>query len=162
MPAALALPMVAAFGLLHGHAHGTEAVGGAFGYELGIPGVNTKLFPDGKLYKLIITTVGVSFWLSWLSTILALLSTASMFPDLATGGVDTMLSKPIGGARLIVTKFGTGLLFTALQVSVFAVLAFLGRIPLPLRLAVGLTDLIASAVLFVVVRQKFGPPPPAA
>lgn len=95
------------------------------GYELGIPGVNTRLFPDGKLYKLIITTVGVSFWLSWISTILALLSTASMFPDLATGGVDTMLSKPIGRARLLLTKFATGLLFTALQVSVFAVLAFL-------------------------------------
>ena len=95
------------------------------GWELGIPGVNTKLFPDGRLYKVIITSVGVSFWLSWLSTILALLSTASMFPDLATGGVDTMLSKPIGRARLLLTKFGTGLLFTALQVTVFAVLAFL-------------------------------------
>ena len=35
------------------------------------------------------------------------------------------------------------------------VLAFLDRIPLPLRVAVGLTDLIASAVLLVVVRQKF-------
>jgi ABC-type transport system involved in multi-copper enzyme maturation permease subunit len=96
-----------------------------FGYALGIPGVNSRLFPDGKLYKLIITTVGVSFWLSWISTILALLSTASMFPDLATGGVDTLLSKPIGRTRLLLTKFATGLLFTALQVSVFAVLAFL-------------------------------------
>ena len=95
------------------------------GYELGIPGVNTKLFPDGKLYKVILSSLGVGFWLSWLSTILALLSTASMFPDLATGGVDTMLSKPIGRARLFLTKFATGLLFTALQVSVFAVLAFL-------------------------------------
>jgi len=35
LPAAFALPMVAAFGLLHGHAHGTEAMGGAFGYEAG-------------------------------------------------------------------------------------------------------------------------------
>jgi len=96
-----------------------------FGYQLAIPGVTTKLFPDGKLYKVIISTVGVGFWLSWLSTILALLSTASMFPDLVTGGVDTMLSKPVGRTRLIVTKFATGLLFTALQVSVFAVLAFL-------------------------------------
>jgi ABC-type transport system involved in multi-copper enzyme maturation permease subunit len=96
-----------------------------FGYALGIPGVNSRLFPDGKLYKLIITTVGVSFWLSWISTILALLSTASMFPDLATGGVDTLLSKPIGRTRLLLTKFATGLLFTALQVSVFAVLSFL-------------------------------------
>jgi hypothetical protein len=54
------------------------------------------------------------------------------------------------------------ILATGLGVGGLAVLAFLGRIPLPLRLAVGLTDLIASAVLFVVVRQKFGPPPPAA
>ena len=35
------------------------------------------------------------------------------------------------------------------------VLAFLHRIPLPLRLAIGLGDLIAGAVLLVVVRQKF-------
>lgn len=96
-----------------------------FGYELGIPGVNTRIFPDGKLYKIIISTVGVGFWLSWLSTILALLTTSSIFPDLASGGVDTLLSKPIGRARLVLTKFATGLLFTALQVSVFAVLAFL-------------------------------------
>ncbi len=96
-----------------------------FGYELGIPGVTSKLFPDGQLYKQIFSTLGVGIWLAWLSTILALLSTASMFPDLATGGVDTMLSKPVGRARLFVTKFATGLLFTALQVAVFAGLAFL-------------------------------------
>jgi ABC-type transport system involved in multi-copper enzyme maturation permease subunit len=95
------------------------------GYQLPIPGVTTKTFPDGKIYKLILSSVGVGFWLSWLSTILALLSTASMFPDLASGGVDTMLSKPIGRTRLFLTKFATGLLFTALQVAVFAVLAFL-------------------------------------
>jgi hypothetical protein len=46
-------------------------------------------------------------------------------------------------------------LATALLVGGVVVLAFLSRIPLPLRLAVGLTDLIASAVLFTVVRQKF-------
>jgi len=95
-----------------------------FGYELGIPGVTTRTFPDGQLYKVILSALGVGFWLSWLSTILALLSTASMFPDLVTGGVDTMLSKPIGRGRLFFTKFATGLLFTALQVSVFALLAF--------------------------------------
>lgn len=96
-----------------------------FGYELGIPGVNTRLFPDGALYKLIIASVGVGFWLAWLSTILALLTTSSIFPELATGGVDVLLSKPIGRARLVLTRFATGLLFTALQVGVFAVLSFL-------------------------------------
>ena len=54
------------------------------------------------------------------------------------------------------------ILATVLGVGGIVVLAFLSRIPLPLRLAVGLTDLIASAVLFLVVRQKFGRPPPAA
>ena len=54
------------------------------------------------------------------------------------------------------------ILATVLGVGGIAVLAFLSRIPLPLRLAVGLTDLIASAVLFLVVRQKFGGLPPAA
>lgn len=54
------------------------------------------------------------------------------------------------------------LLATVLAVGGIAVLAFLNRIPLPLRLAVGLTDLVASAVLFLIVRQKFGAPPPAA
>lgn len=46
-------------------------------------------------------------------------------------------------------------LATVLLVGGLVVLLFLNRIPLPLRLAVGLTDLIGSAVLFVVVRQKF-------
>lgn len=49
LPAALALPMVAAFGLLHGHAHGTEAVGGAFGYELGILAATAALHGAGLL-----------------------------------------------------------------------------------------------------------------
>ena len=53
-------------------------------------------------------------------------------------------------------------LATLLGIGGIVVLAFLSRIPLPVRLAVGLTDLIASAVLFLVVRQKFGRPPPAA
>ena len=52
------------------------------------------------------------------------------------------------------------ILATALALGGFVVLAFLSRIPLPLRLAIGLGDLIAAAVLFLVVRQKFSTPPP--
>jgi len=51
-------------------------------------------------------------------------------------------------------------LATVLLVGGIGVLAFLTRIPLPLRIAVGTTDLIASAVLFLVVRQKFPVTPP--
>lgn len=53
------------------------------------------------------------------------------------------------------------ILATILVLGGLVVLLFLDRIPLPLRLAVGLSDLIGAAVLFVVVRQKFSRPPPA-
>lgn len=36
-----------------------------------------------------------------------------------------------------------------------AVLFLLTRMPLPLRILVGLTDVVAGAVLLVLVRQKF-------
>lgn len=49
LPAAVALPMVAAFGLLHGHAHGTEAIGGAFGYEAGFLLATALLHAAGAL-----------------------------------------------------------------------------------------------------------------
>lgn len=49
LPAAFALPMVAAFGLLHGHAHGTEAMGGAFGYEAGFLIATAALHGAGLL-----------------------------------------------------------------------------------------------------------------
>ena len=95
------------------------------GYDLQIPGVTSKRFPPADFYKLMIENLGVGIWLAWLSTILALLSTSSMFPDVAAGGVDTMLSKPIGRARLFLTTFACGLLFSTLQVLAFALMAFL-------------------------------------
>lgn len=94
------------------------------GITLPITRVNLANFPDAMLYKYMFMVLGVGLWLGWLSTILALLSTASIFPDLASGGVDTMLSKPIGRTRIFFTKFAASLLFTTLQVSVFAVLSF--------------------------------------
>jgi len=95
------------------------------GIGLPFPTISSKLFPPDQFYKMMIESLGVRIWLGWLSTILALLSTASMFPDLASGGVDTMLSKPIGRMRLFLTVFMCGLLFTCLQVFAFSVMAFL-------------------------------------
>lgn len=53
------------------------------------------------------------------------------------------------------------ILATVLIISGAAVLLLLSRIPLPLRLLIGLTDVIAGCVLVVVLRQKFGSPPAA-
>lgn len=47
------------------------------------------------------------------------------------------------------------ILATLLIAGGLAILLFLDRAPLPLRILVGLTDVIAGAVLLVVVRQKF-------
>ena len=72
------------------------------------------------------TTLGITFWLSWIATILAIISTAGIFPDLVErGGIDLVLSRPIGRTRLFLLKYLSGLLFTALQVTVFTVGSFL-------------------------------------
>ena len=78
------------------------------------------------LYKWIFSYIVVGRWLTWAATILALISTASIFPDFMAGGaIDLYLSKPIGRLRLFATRFVSGLLFVALQVSVFTVGSFL-------------------------------------
>lgn len=76
-------------------------------------------------YKTAFDWIGIKIWLTWAAIILALFSTAGMFPDLIKeGAIDLLLSKPIGRLRLFLTKYVTGLLFVALQVAVFSVCAF--------------------------------------
>ena len=70
--------------------------------------------------------LGVQYWLGWIAMILAVISTASIFPDLMTGGsIDLYLSKPIGRLRLFLTKYAAGMVFVALQVAVFSGASFL-------------------------------------
>ncbi|MDP3073721.1 MAG: hypothetical protein Q8N18_25780 [Opitutaceae bacterium] len=47
----------------------------------------------------------------------------------------------------------------ALIVGGAAVLFLVTRMPLPLRILVGLTDIVAGCALLLVARQKFRPPP---
>ncbi len=77
-------------------------------------------------YKWLFVNFGVGFWLSWLAAILALVSTAGIFPDLMAGGsIDLYLSKPISRLWLFGTKVLGGLLFVTLQVTVFCLCCFL-------------------------------------
>src|SRR5262249_47022240 len=77
-------------------------------------------------YKYWFFTIGFKLWLTWAATILALVSTASIIPDfVGSGAIELSLSKPIGRARLFLTKYLAALLFVALQVGLFSVLAFL-------------------------------------
>jgi ABC-type transport system involved in multi-copper enzyme maturation permease subunit len=80
----------------------------------------------GDYYKSIFLAFGVSFWLSFIASALALISTASIFPDFISGGsIDLYLSKPLSRFRLFITKYAAGLLFVALQVFVFSLACFL-------------------------------------
>ena len=88
--------------------------------------VNTTIMSEETFYKIIFTNFGIGIWLAWVATILALVSTASIFPDLMTGGsIDLVLAKPISRMRLFLTKYCAGLLFVTLQVAVFSVASFL-------------------------------------
>lgn len=91
-----------------------------FHWSIPFPFVSTAIIPKADFYKFVFASLGVGFWLTWISTIIALISTASIFPDFVDrGSIDLMLSKPIGRTRLFLTKFLTGLLFAGLQVTVF-------------------------------------------
>lgn len=76
--------------------------------------------------NILFTSLGIKLWLTWVISILALVSTASIIPDLiASGTIETTLSKPISRARLFLTKYSTGLLFVGLQVGAFSIGSFL-------------------------------------
>ena len=91
-------------------------------YDTPIPAI----FSRADLYKMMFSAFGISVWLAFAATILALISTASIFPDFISGGsIDMYLSKPISRLRLFVTKYLTGLLFVALQVGIFSAASYL-------------------------------------
>ena len=76
-------------------------------------------------YLLLFTDVIVRFWLAWFAVVLALVSSASIFPEfLREGAVEMLLSKPIGRVRLFIWKYLGSLLFVGLQVLMFALIAF--------------------------------------
>lgn len=88
--------------------------------------ITSEQFPPALLYKSLFLQLGLGLWLTWIATVLALVSTAPIFPDMVAGGaIETVLSKPIGRARLFLTKYAAGLLFVALQVTVFTGACFL-------------------------------------
>jgi hypothetical protein len=98
--------------------------------EKGLKFLGWDLFEEGRasglvLYKMIFSKAVVGIYLTWIAAILALISTASIFPEFMTGGaIDLYLSKPIGRTRLFLTKYVAGLLFVTLQVAVFTVASF--------------------------------------
>lgn len=89
-------------------------------------GLTAKDMSPATFYKMMFTTLGIRIWLSWVVTILALISTAGIFPAfIASGSIDLVVSRPIGRIRLFLTQYVAGLLFVALQITVFCLASFL-------------------------------------
>lgn len=88
--------------------------------------VNAKAIEPAKFYRGMFENFGVPVWLAWGATILGIVSTGSIFPDLiASGSIDLILAKPISRTRLFLVKYATGLFFSGLQVAVFTAACFL-------------------------------------
>ena len=91
------------------------------GWEFDTRPLTSDLVPPRKFYLFLFANLAVPIWLTWAASILALISTASIFPDfIASGAIEMTLARPISRPRLFLTKYVLGLLFVTLQVAVFA------------------------------------------
>ncbi len=121
---ALSLLLVIAFGSIGFNENGVSMLYGL--YE-----VESPYFVEGSplsriLYEGIFSYFMITIWLAWGATILALISTTSIFPDfLASGSVELVLSKPIRRVTLFIVKYIGALLFVLFQVTVFCVGVFI-------------------------------------
>ena len=78
------------------------------------------------LYLGIYSAFIVDLWLAWAASILALISTSSIFPSfLKEGAVELVMSRPTRRVTIFFVKYIGGLLFVAVQVGIFTIGAFL-------------------------------------
>ena len=95
-------------------------------FRIGFIPVTSEQIPPAMLYKSLFVNLGLGVWLTWIATVLALISTAGIIPEMISGGsIEMLLSKPISRTRLFLTKYATGLLFAGLQVAAFTTASFL-------------------------------------
>lgn len=97
-----------------------------FFWEIPNEFLNLQVLPSRAFfYKTMFFSLGFQIWLTWIATILALVSTCGIIPDfVASGSIELTLSKPIGRVRLLLTKILAAMTFVFLQVGVFTVASF--------------------------------------
>lgn len=105
------------------HANGISLVFGL--WKLDLPEFAEGTALGRALYVGVFTSFIVPIWLAWVATILALVSTTSIFPDfLSDGAVDVVLAKPVSRTKIFLVKYLGSLLFVLLQVGVFCIGVF--------------------------------------
>jgi ABC-type transport system involved in multi-copper enzyme maturation permease subunit len=78
------------------------------------------------LYLGIYSAFIINLWLAWAASILALISTSSIFPSfLREGAVELVMSRPTRRVTIFFVKYVGGLLFVMIQVGIFTLGAFL-------------------------------------
>ena len=119
-----------------------------FGFKLPIP-MTTAFVPKAEFHLRWFLWIGIDKWIGWVACILALISTASIFPRLQSQGViDMMLARPIGRGRLFLTQYLLGLGFVAVQATVFTLVCFVG---LGLRAGVWIPGILVCIPLTVIL-----------
>ena len=96
----------------------------------GITSIESPEFAKGTplaraLYVGLFTSFIVPIWLAWVATILALISTTTIYPDfMSEGAIDVVLAKPLHRAKVFFVKYLGSLLFVFTQVGIFCVGVF--------------------------------------
>ncbi len=95
-------------------------------FDIGIPMFANDSPVYDSLMQGIFSGMLVPVWLAWIATILALISTTSVFPDFQEeGAIDVVLSKPISRWKIFFVKYLGSLVFVLLQVAIFCIGVFL-------------------------------------
>ncbi len=93
--------------------------------EIENPSLREGTAMAGMFYFAIFSMFLVNIWLSWIAVILALITSAPIFPEfMAEGAAGSVLCKPISRLRLFIYKYLSGLLFAFIQTSVFCLVVF--------------------------------------
>lgn len=108
---------------------GFNATGFSIGY--GLWDFENEMIREGTPYARlmlegIFSSLIVPIWFTWGAIILALISTADVFPDfLAKGSIDLVVSKPVRRFTIFFTKYIGSLLFVFAQIGIFTLGVFL-------------------------------------
>ena len=95
-------------------------------FKIGFLPLNSDIIEPKEFYLAVFSYLGIGAWLTWIATIIAIISTSGIIPDLVSEGtIECMLARPISRIRLFLTKYATGLMFVALQVSAFAIVSMM-------------------------------------
>ncbi len=121
---AISTLVVIAYGSIGSNSEGLTLFFGAIKFDVPMLADHSQAYR--ALIQLIFANFLVPIWLAWIATILALVSTTSIFPDFqAQGAIDIVLSKPITRWKIFLVKYAGSMIFVFLQVGIFCLGVFL-------------------------------------